>query len=132
MLTPRCRTGRCGTASAGDAVRRRKHRSLARCPPACARPRRDDSSVTFRIRYRGSVDVTQQYVEHGSLKIITVKDGQIGITFNDGVLEMLTTGRHTIHVATHTLAGFVSTGQQVCRRAVCLLSLLLLLACQVA
>jgi regulator of protease activity HflC (stomatin/prohibitin superfamily) len=59
--------------------------------------------------------VTQQVVAHGSLKIVTVKDGQVGISYNNGVLELLQTGRHQITVATHVLAGFVSTGQQTLR-----------------
>jgi regulator of protease activity HflC (stomatin/prohibitin superfamily) len=65
--------------------------------------------------YKGSVDITKQLVQHGSLKIITVKGGQIGITYNDGKLELLETGRHIITAATHVLAGFVSTGQQTLR-----------------
>merc|ERR1719502_309913 len=56
-----------------------------------------------------------QLVSHASLKIVTVKDGQVGITYNNGVLELFETGRHTIEKATHTLAGFVSTGQQTLR-----------------
>ncbi|KAH8076907.1 hypothetical protein JL720_10205 [Aureococcus anophagefferens] len=47
----------------------------------------------------------------------TIKDGQVGITFNNGTLEILETGRHTIEKATHVLAGFVSTGQQALRIA---------------
>ena len=69
------------------------------------------------FEYRGSVDVTQPYVVHASLKIVTVKDGQVGITYNNGVLELLETGRHTIEKATHVLSGFVSTGQQTLRIA---------------
>merc|ERR1712159_975317 len=34
---------------------------------------------------------------------------------NDGVLELLQTGRHKITSQTHILAGFVSTGQQTLR-----------------
>ena len=67
------------------------------------------------FEYKGSVDVTQQVIEHGSLKIVTVKDGQVGITYKDGVLKLLETGRHHITAETHTLAGFVSTGQQTLR-----------------
>lgn len=67
------------------------------------------------FEYKGSVDVTRQLVQHGSLKIITVKGGQIGITYNNGKLELLETGRHVITAATHVLAGFVSTGQQTLR-----------------
>ena len=69
------------------------------------------------FKYKGSVDITQQLVSHASLKIVTIKDGQVGITFNNGTLEILETGRHTIEKATHVLAGFVSTGQQTLRIA---------------
>jgi regulator of protease activity HflC (stomatin/prohibitin superfamily) len=69
------------------------------------------------FEYKGSVDVTKQVVEHGSLKIVIVKDGQVGITYNNGVLELLQTGRHHITAETHILAGFVSTGQQTLRIA---------------
>lgn len=69
------------------------------------------------FKYKGSVDITQQLVSHASLKIVTIKDGQVGITFNNGTLEILETGRHTIEKATHGLAGFVSTGQQTLRIA---------------
>jgi len=65
--------------------------------------------------YKGSVDITRQVIEHGSLKIVTVKDGQVGITYANGVLRLLQTGRHVITDATHVLAGFVSTGQQTLR-----------------
>ena len=64
------------------------------------------------FEYRGSVDITQQVVIHGSLKLIMVKDGQVGISYNDGVLEMLEPGRHKIEKGTHVFYGFVSTGQQ--------------------
>lgn len=67
------------------------------------------------FEYKGSVDVTNQVVTHGSLKIVIVKDGQVGITYNNGVLELLQTGRHHITAETHILAGFVSTGQQTLR-----------------
>ena len=55
--------------------------------------------------------------QHGSLKIVIVKDGQVGITYNNGVLELLETGRHYIRDANHILAGFVSTSQQTLRIA---------------
>ena len=43
------------------------------------------------------------------------QDGQVGITYKDGMLKLLQTGRHHIKDETHTLAGFVSTGQQTLR-----------------
>jgi regulator of protease activity HflC (stomatin/prohibitin superfamily) len=67
------------------------------------------------FEYKGSVDVTSQVITHGSLKIVYVKSGQVGISYNSGVLELLQTGRHHITAETHTLAGFVSTGQQTLR-----------------
>ena len=67
------------------------------------------------FEYRGSIDVTSQVITHGSLKIVIVNSGQVGISYNNGVLELLPTGRHYITAETHTLAGFVSTGQQTLR-----------------
>ena len=51
-------------------------------------------------------------------RVLTVRvlcSAQVGITYNNGVLQLLPTGRHQITAATHTLAGFVSTGQQTLR-----------------
>ena len=65
--------------------------------------------------YRGSVDITNQAISHGSTNIVTVRDGQVGISYDDGVLRMLNPGRHMLTSATHVPAGFISTGQQTLR-----------------
>jgi regulator of protease activity HflC (stomatin/prohibitin superfamily) len=67
------------------------------------------------FEYRGSIDVTNQVIMHGSLKIVIVNSGQVGISYNNGVLELLPTGRHHITAETHTLSGFVSLAQQTLR-----------------
>jgi len=67
------------------------------------------------FQYKGSVDITQQQIVHGSLTIITVRDGQVGITYKDGVLHLREPGRHVLESATHVVGGFVSTGQNTLR-----------------
>jgi regulator of protease activity HflC (stomatin/prohibitin superfamily) len=62
--------------------------------------------------YSGSVAVTQPVIQHGSLKLVTVKDGFVGISFSDGRLTILPPGRHILDKPTHAFAGFLSTGQQ--------------------
>lgn len=62
--------------------------------------------------YVGSVPITQPVVQHGSLKLVTVKDGFVGISFEDGKLTILSPGRHVLAKPTHFFSGFLSTGQQ--------------------
>jgi regulator of protease activity HflC (stomatin/prohibitin superfamily) len=73
------------------------------------------NSDTFS--YQGSVDIADQVVTHGSMQIVIVKDGQAGVTYHDGVLELLEPGRHFLREATHVLGGFLSVGQQTLRIA---------------
>jgi regulator of protease activity HflC (stomatin/prohibitin superfamily) len=67
--------------------------------------------------YCGSVDITQQVVQHGSTTIVIVKDGQVGVSFHDGAIELLNAGRHFLLEATHVFQGFLSIGQQTLRIA---------------
>jgi len=67
------------------------------------------------FQYAGSVDITQQVISHGSLNIVTVRDGQFGISYKDGVIELLSPGRHRLESATHVPGGFISAGQQTLR-----------------
>ena len=46
-----------------------------------------------------------------------VKDGQVGVTYKDGIIELLEAGRHFLLDATHILSGFLSVGQQTLRIA---------------
>ena len=48
-----------------------------------------------------------------SIKIVTVRDGFVGVTYDDGVLTVLQPGRHTLVKPSHTVCGFLSMGQQV-------------------
>ena len=46
-----------------------------------------------------------------------MKDGQVGVTYKDGIIELLEAGRHFLLDATHILSGFLSVGQQTLRIA---------------
>lgn len=59
-----------------------------------------------------SVAATQLVIMHGSLKVITVRQGFVGVSFKDGVLEVLPPGRAMLTSVTHAFAGFLPTGQQ--------------------
>lgn len=47
------------------------------------------------------------------LAVVTVKQGQAGISYDGGALVVLPTGRHVMPAATQLFAGFLSLGQQV-------------------
>ena len=66
-----------------------------------------------RFSYVASVPVNDALIVHGSIKIVTVKEGTWGISYDDGVLTILPSGRHTLVKPTHLIAGFLSAGQQV-------------------
>ena len=61
--------------------------------------------------YAGSVPITQQVIIHGGLKLVTVRQGFVGISFDDGKLAVLEPGRHVLVKTTHAFSGFLSTGQ---------------------
>ena len=67
-------------------------------------------SPTFA--FERSVPATQQVIVHGSVKVITVRQGFVGVSFKDGSLEVLPPGRHVISSVTHAFSGFLPTGQQ--------------------
>jgi hypothetical protein len=58
------------------------------------------------------VPATQQVIVHGSLKVITVRQGFVGVSFMDGALLVLPPGRSILDSVTHAFAGFLPTGQQ--------------------
>lgn len=68
-------------------------------------------SPTFS--YIGSQFINAPTIKHGSINIITVKQGQAGISYDQGSLNVLSTGRHMLTGATQLFAGFLSLGQQV-------------------
>jgi regulator of protease activity HflC (stomatin/prohibitin superfamily) len=64
------------------------------------------------FEYVKSVPLSEELIRHGSIKIVMVKEGKLGVSFDDGVLAILGPGRHVIRKATHTFSGFLNTGQQ--------------------
>ena len=64
------------------------------------------------FKYSGSVDMTRSLITHGSIKFVSVRQGLFGVSYNEGVLQILTQGRHILTKPTHFLAGFLPSGQQ--------------------
>lgn len=62
--------------------------------------------------YVNSVPITTQVIFHGGIKVITVREGFSGISFDDGKMTVLPPGRHFLTKTTHIFSGFLSTGQQ--------------------
>lgn len=67
-------------------------------------------SATFR--FERSISAIQQVIKHGGVKLVTVRQGFVGISFRDGVLDVLPPGRHSLTSPTHAISGFLPTGQQ--------------------
>jgi len=57
--------------------------------------------------------VNAAVIKHGSINIVTVKQGQAGISYDGGTLNVLPTGRHHLTASSQLFAGFLSLGQQV-------------------
>jgi len=72
-------------------------------------------SPTFS--FERSVVATQLVISHGALKVITVRQGFVGVSFADGALEVLPPGRVTLSSVTHAFAGFLPTAQQTLQLA---------------
>lgn len=66
-------------------------------------------SPTFR--YDGSRDIADEVIVHGSIRMVTVKDGKFGISYDDGVLKILNPGRHVWDKPSHMFASLMSAGQ---------------------
>lgn len=64
------------------------------------------------FRYTGSCSMLDEVIIHGSLKIITVNKGLVGVAFNNGELEILQPGRHVINRETWNFCSMLSTGQE--------------------
>jgi hypothetical protein len=60
-------------------------------------------------------DAEESLIQLGSLKIILVHTGTVGVTYNNGALEILTNGRHVIDSAAHVFHRFLSTKQKSVR-----------------
>lgn len=64
------------------------------------------------FQYLKSVDYRETTIYNDSLKIITVKDGVAGLTYDEGKLIVLKTGRHVITNPKEIPAGFISLSQR--------------------
>jgi len=67
-------------------------------------------SETFK--YVKSCSQTDSLVVHNSLKIVTVKEGHVGIIYDEGLCIAYKKGRHVFTKATQDFAGFISTGAE--------------------
>lgn len=59
----------------------------------------------------------EQLIQLGSKKIIMVQTGQVGVTYDEGQLKILKSGRHMIDSSTHVFHRLLSTQQRSIRLA---------------
>ena len=64
------------------------------------------------FKYVKSVSILDEVIEHGSIKIITVNEGLLGVAFDDGELTIMEPGRHIVDKPTFMFCSFLSTGQE--------------------
>jgi len=83
--------------------------------PLLLEPGRIHLKHSSLFRYVSSENIQKQVITHLSFKIVTVNDGQYGISYKAGVIELLKPGRHYLTDPTHQPAGFISAGQQTLR-----------------
>jgi regulator of protease activity HflC (stomatin/prohibitin superfamily) len=86
--------------------------ALEKGQPICLEPGEIYNIDSPTFEYRGSVDVSQRVITHGSLKVVIVQQGAVGIEYNGGVLNILAPGRHILPDPRQVFAGFLSTGQE--------------------
>jgi len=67
-------------------------------------------SPTFK--YHKSYDLTEPRIEYNSLKIITVKEGHVGIVYDEGCCLAYKKGWHVFDKPTQKFAGFISLGME--------------------
>ena len=83
--------------------------------PLVLEPKEDRTPHCFdspTFAFERSVPATQQVIVHGSLKVITVRQGFVGVSFRDGALVVMPPGRDVLNSVTHAFSGFLPTGQQ--------------------
>lgn len=71
------------------------------------------NSATFS--FVKSMPASERVITLNSKKVITVRSGEVGITYNAGSLEILQAGRHVIDDAAHMFDTFMSTQQRTMR-----------------
>mmetsp|Transcript_13802 Transcript_13802/g.20953 ORF Transcript_13802/g.20953 Transcript_13802/m.20953 type:complete len:852 (-) Transcript_13802:1842-4397(-) len=62
-------------------------------------------------------DAEERLIQLGAKKIILVHTGQVGVSYDDGLLKILPNGRHIISSSTHIFHRFLSTQQKSIRLA---------------
>jgi regulator of protease activity HflC (stomatin/prohibitin superfamily) len=62
-------------------------------------------------------DASDRLIHLGAKKIVLVQTGEVGVTYNNGTLKILTNGRHLINSSTHIFHRFLSTQQKSIRLA---------------
>jgi len=62
-------------------------------------------------------DAEERLIQLGSKKIVQVQTGQVGVTYDDGVLKVLRNGTHEIDSATHIVHRFLSIQEKSIRLA---------------
>lgn len=67
------------------------------------------------FHFVGFADASERKIELGSKKVIQVYTGEVGITYDQGMLKVLTNGRHIIDSSTHLFERFLSTKQRSIR-----------------
>ena len=75
--------------------------------------------VSDTLKYEKSVDIATKFIEHGSIRIITVPEGEVGISYDDGVLKVLNAGRHVLDKPTHIFRGAFGCCLRVCLFVIC-------------
>eukprot|EP01119_Soliformovum_irregulare_P016722 TRINITY_DN4885_c0_g1_i3.p1 TRINITY_DN4885_c0_g1~~TRINITY_DN4885_c0_g1_i3.p1 ORF type:complete len:828 (-),score=288.93 TRINITY_DN4885_c0_g1_i3:82-2565(-) len=65
-----------------------------------------------QFQFVTAVDASDQQIILGSKKIITVRDGEVGVSYIQGKLNVLPPNRHLIDNPDHIFEGFLSTQQQ--------------------
>lgn len=71
----------------------------------------DDPNFIF-VRHQTLAD---KIITIGSRKIVMVNAGEVGISYNNGVLQVLQPGRHILEDASHVFDDFLSTQQKILR-----------------
>lgn len=71
----------------------------------------DDPNFVF-VRHQSLAD---KIITIGARKIVLVNAGEVGISYNNGVLQVLEPGRHILEDASHVFDDFLSTQQRILR-----------------
>lgn len=67
--------------------------------------------------FEGFRDAEERLIQLGAKKIILVQTGEVGVTYDEGILSILNDGRHFISKSTHIFERFLSTQQKSLRLA---------------